>query len=668
MDYTGRERDKERAKALARQKPAVNAGKFRVCNVRYLNSVPFRSLQSLDWIDYQECLPSECARMLHEGEADLACIPIAEFAYHGGYTCLPFGIVSLGKVDSVLLLSEKPLSELDTICVDSASQTSVALLRLLLSNSGNSKAVRFWRMDAQEALGRIGGSVGALLIGNSAYHARGSLPFELDLSQRWFEQTGLPFVFAVWAMRPGALDDERCAELIAVLREGIDNRTFFARQWADEEKTDREAAVDYVTSCISYDLDDDVLCGAHEFLNKGSSYGLFPARASLPVPYLPAGRGAAAIQTPARSIDSILADSAAGRRISIDEALRLAADAPFSDICLAADERRAAQHPNNDVSYIVDRNINYTNVCNVYCRFCAFYSAPGKEGGYLLSKDEIGKKIEEMMAAGGIQILLQGGLHPELGIDYYEDLFKWIKSNYPINLHALSADEVWHISRVSNLSLDEVISRLIAAGLGSLPGGGAEILIDGVRRRIARLKTTAQDWLEVHRVAHRLGITSTCTMMFGVQETWNDRFNHMHKLRQLQDETGGFTAFITWPYQEEKGATRLRKSNTSAVEYLRVQALSRLFIDNIPNIQSSWVTMGAGIGQLALFFGANDFGSVMFEENVVSSAGTTYSMNAESIERHIIEAGFVPFRRDVHYNKLESKSSLSTSATQGASS
>jgi len=254
------------------------------------------------------------------------------------------------------------------------------------------------------------------------------------------------------------------------------------------------------------------------------------------------------------------------------------------------------------------------------------------------------------VAAGGIQILLQGGLNPELGIDYYVDLFRWIKANYAVNLHALSADEILHVGRVSGLSIEAVLGRLIEAGMGSLPGGGAEILVDRVRRRIARLKSTSQQWLEVHRTAHRLGITSTATMMFGVRESWSDRLLHLEKLRRLQDESGGFTAFITWPYQQ--GQLALPKGNTSAPEYLRVQAVARLFLDNIPHLQSSWVTQGPSIGQIALDFGADDFGAVMFEENVVSAAGTTYRMNAQLIEAHIHRAGYIPWRRDVHYQPV----------------
>ncbi len=350
----------------------------------------------------------------------------------------------------------------------------------------------------------------------------------------------------------------------------------------------------------------------------------------------------------ASTVDRLLSKAADGCRLSVGEALHLTAGASLADLGLAADLRRKQLHPGGRVSYIVERNINYTNVCNVYCRFCAFYRAPGRPGGYTLSKEELAAKIDETVAAGGIQILLQGGLNPELGIEYYEDLFRWLKRQYPtVNLHALSADEVLHVCKVSNLSIEESLLRLIAAGMGSLPGAGAEILVEHVRKRIARLKCGADKWLAVHRTAHRLGIPSTCTMMFGVQETWHDRILHLEMLRGLQDETGGFTAFITWPYQQ--GEMKLARGNTSAAEYLRVQALARLFLDNIPHLQSSWVTQGPSIGQIALSFGADDFGAVMFEENVVSAAGTTFRMNSDFIESQIRRAGYTPWRRNVRY-------------------
>lgn len=351
-----------------------------------------------------------------------------------------------------------------------------------------------------------------------------------------------------------------------------------------------------------------------------------------------------------RTLDSALDDAASGRRISTADALLLAQRASLADLGLAAFERRQGLHPGRRVSYIVERNINYTNVCNVYCRFCAFYRAPGRSGGYTLTREELAQKIEETVEAGGIQILLQGGLNPELGIGYYEDLFGWIKANYPVNLHALSADEVLHIAKVSELTIQEVLARLIEAGMGSLPGGGAEILVDSVRHRIARLKSSSDQWLAVHRTAHRLGLPSSSTMMFGVRESWTDRVEHLERLRSLQDETGGFTAFITWPYQQ--GSLSLPRGNTTATEYLRVQALSRLFLDNIPHLQSSWVTQGPRIGQIALDFGADDFGAVMFEENVVSAAGTTFRMNSASIEAQIHGAGYAPWQRDVRYQEV----------------
>jgi cyclic dehypoxanthinyl futalosine synthase len=349
--------------------------------------------------------------------------------------------------------------------------------------------------------------------------------------------------------------------------------------------------------------------------------------------------------------DKLLDRASTGGRLSVDEAVLLAEHAPLADLGMAADMLRQRLNPGKRVSYIVERNINYTNVCNVYCRFCAFYRAPGRPGGYTLSKDELASKIDETVAAGGYQILLQGGLNPECDIFYYEDLFRWMKERWPsVNLHALSADEVLHVAKVSSLTVEQSLARLIAAGMGSLPGAGAEILVDHVRKRIARLKSPGAVWIDVHRTAHRLGIPSTCTMMFGVEETWHDRVTHLDMLRSLQDEMHGFTAFITWPYQQ--GDLRLKAGNTSADEYLRVQAVSRLFLDNIPHLQSSWVTQGPSIGQIALNFGADDFGAVMFEENVVSAAGTTYRMNSAWIEDHIRRAGFTPWRRNVRYQAV----------------
>ncbi|MCU0685260.1 MAG: CofH family radical SAM protein, partial [Polyangiaceae bacterium] len=308
-------------------------------------------------------------------------------------------------------------------------------------------------------------------------------------------------------------------------------------------------------------------------------------------------------------------------------------------------------HPDGVVTYIVDRNINYTNVCTTSCRFCAFYRPLGHAESYVLSREVLAQKMQEVVDAGGVQILLQGGLHPELRLAWYEDLFRWMKATFPLGLHALSPEEIVHLSGLESISVREVLSRLRAAGLDSVPGGGAEILTDRVRRKIAPAKCTSDEWLFVMREAHRLGLRSSATMMYGTSDVARDRVLHLLKLRALQDETGGFTAFFCWDYQYEKGVKQ-RAGETGTAYYLRTQALARLVLDNFEHVGASWVTQGPDVGEVALRFGADDFGSVMFEENVVSSAGTTYCIDASAIERRIRSAGFRAVRRNVRYDWL----------------
>lgn len=364
--------------------------------------------------------------------------------------------------------------------------------------------------------------------------------------------------------------------------------------------------------------------------------------------------------------DEAVADKVlAGERISREDALELYR-LPLNELGELAKFRRdlakrdAFDGRGNDiVTYIVDRNINYTNVCNVYCKFCAFYRTEKDADHYVMTLEEIDRKLDELTAIGGVQILLQGGHHPKLGIDYYLTMLAHIRQKYPhINVHGFSPPEFQHFSQVFGMPLREVIQRFKDAGLGSIPGGGGEILVDSVRERIAPLKCKSDAWLEVMRVAHGLGLRSSSTMMFGHVETVGDRIEHLQRLRDLQDETGGFTAFICWTFQDIKeertsaGHTKLRAEPVGSSEYLRMQALSRIFLDNIENLQSSWVTQGPRIGQIALHYGANDFGSVMMEENVVSSAGTTFRLNTAQIERLIREAGYEPRRRDNWYRLL----------------
>src|SRR6184192_724558 len=356
--------------------------------------------------------------------------------------------------------------------------------------------------------------------------------------------------------------------------------------------------------------------------------------------------------------DTLTEKVLAGERISTDEALELYR-LPLEEVGALATARRDLAkaksyggHGREIVTYIVDRNINYTNVCNVYCKFCAFYRTERDEDHYVLSFEQIDEKLEELSAAGGVQILMQGGHHPKLAFEWYLDLLRHIREKYPhINIHGFSPPEFQHFAETFRMPLREVISEFKDAGLGSIPGGGGEILVDRVRQKISPLKINSEGWLEVMQVAHELGLKSSATMMFGHVETIEDRIEHLRRIREQQERSGGFTAFICWTFQPENTVLKV-KQKTSVAEYLRTQALARIFLDNIGNIQSSWVTQGPGIGQVALKFGANDFGSVMMEENVVSSAGTTFRLDAKQIESLIRDAGYEPHRRNNWYELL----------------
>ena len=349
--------------------------------------------------------------------------------------------------------------------------------------------------------------------------------------------------------------------------------------------------------------------------------------------------------------------AAGGGRLTREQAQTLYADAPTHVLGRLADAVRARRHPERIVTYIIDRNVNYTNVCVARCNFCAFYRPVGSSDGYVLGFDEIFHKIDETIAVGGEQLLLQGGHNPDLPLAWYEDLFRAIKARYPaFRLHALSPPEVIHLSRMSQLPVAGVIDRLVAAGLDSIPGGGAEILVDRVRRLLHCYgKASADEWLGVMRHAHRAGLRTTATMMYGTVETLDERLEHMFRLRDLQDETGGFTAFITWSFQPdhtELGRDHGVALEATGVDYLRTLAIARLVLDNVDNLQASWVTQGGKVGQLSLLFGANDMGSVMIEENVVRAAGAAYCMDELEIVRNIEDAGFLPRRRNMHYDVL----------------
>jgi cyclic dehypoxanthinyl futalosine synthase len=342
-----------------------------------------------------------------------------------------------------------------------------------------------------------------------------------------------------------------------------------------------------------------------------------------------------------------------GSRLGEDEALDLLLHGDLLELGIAADEVRRRLHPGDDVTFIVDRNINYTNVCISGCRFCAFYRQPDSPDAYVLTLDEIDRKVEETIELGGTAVMMQGGLHPDLRIEWFEDLFGHLRQRYPsIHIHSLSPPEVAHIADVSGLGLRETLERLHAAGLASLPGGGAEVLDDEVRSAISPHKIPTATWLEVMRQAHALGMRSTATMMFGAADTPAQRVRHLARIRDLQDETGGFTAFIPWTFQA--GNTELQAGHVpqSGIDYLRLLTVSRLFLDNVPNLQASWVTQGIKMGQVALAFGANDMGSTMIEENVVRAAGVSHAVSVDEMVEAIRAAGRTPVQRDTLYGTV----------------
>ena len=359
---------------------------------------------------------------------------------------------------------------------------------------------------------------------------------------------------------------------------------------------------------------------------------------------------------PTPAVEEVLEKALDGERISDDDAIALLRSRDLVAVGRTANEIRRRMNDPSKVTFIIDRNLNYTNVCVTDCDFCAFYRRPGDtREGYLLPKPVIYKKIEETLAIGGTGLLMQGGHHPDLGIDFYEDLFRSIKARYKIHLHALSPPEIQHISRRSKLTVPETLARLRDAGLDSVPGGGAEVLVDRVRRIIAPKKTKSEEWLDVMRQAHRLGMSTTATMMYGHVETLEERVEHMRKIRALQDEMHGFRAFISWTFQRD--GNRLDdvvsdEDMPTSFDYLLTQAVSRIYLDNVPHIQSSWVTQGMKVGQVALGFGADDMGSVMIEENVVSAAGTTYRTTTDELVHLIRAMGKTPVQRDTLYREV----------------
>jgi len=657
---------------------------LRLCAVTFFNAWPlFRPLVECrpekvpvdddgdPLFSVSDKLPSACAAALANGEADVALVPVAALLEHPEWVVVPdIAIAARGAVRTVVLACDVPLAAVTRIHVDMASRTSVALMRVILAERGLHPEL----IDAPHGSGaaKIGETDAALVIGGPAFGLTDKHAHTLDLGDAWFSTTGLPLVFAVWAARPGVLTEAHVAALQATRDKGLKHAEAHARTFRDgkveagEPVLSEASYADYLRRSIRYRLDAYARNGLVELLTRLQGHRGRPEPVDVQFFAQPHATVAPVPSSTPRQFDcSALLDRAAeGGRLDPAEAMVLYDHADLWALGRAADQRRQALHPDGVVTYIVDRNVNYTNVCTARCKFCNFYTPPGGKGAYVLSRETLAGKFAETEALGGIQILLQGGLNPDLPLTWYEDFFRWTKANFKLSLHALSPTEIVHLANLEDLEIREVLVRLRAAGMDSLPGGGAEILHEEVRGRISPFKNSTGDWLEVMRQAHRLGMVSTCTMVFGFQETAEHIVTHLTALRDLQDEAlanpvteagqdkpGRFTAFITWPFQADGTRLKLR-DDTSPWRYLRLQALARLYLDNIDNLQVSWPTLGPDVGEVALRFGANDFGSVMIEENVVSQAGAHFMLTADLIEHHIRQAGFEPSRRTVRYDRL----------------
>jgi cyclic dehypoxanthinyl futalosine synthase len=631
----------------------VTDTRLRLSAVGYLNARPLYEGLDRDPASARirlDCaVPAEVARRVAEDEADIALMPVAAAATIGDLRIVRgCAIAARGAVRSVVVVGQRPIEQLDELAVDLSSKTSVVLARLVLRSRAKGREPRLVGMGPRDAVAQVGDGRGALVIGDPALEMEGRFPHVLDLGLAWRELTGLPFVFAAWCGRPGVLSFDDEGLIVHAKALGLARRRAIASAHAQRTGLPVASLESYLEEAIRYDLGDEERRGLERFYQDAAAARLLPASR---VRFYDEDRSRTVTHLAPASLDGLLARAADGERLSASEGMRLSAEASLFDLGLAADAVRQRKHPDGVVTYIVDRNVNYTNVCTTSCRFCAFYRPLGHAEAWVLSREQLGKKLQEVVDAGGVQILLQGGLHPELRIEWYEDLFRWMKSTYRLGLHALSPEEILHIARLEGLSVRRVLERLREAGLDSVPGGGAEILVDRVRRTIAKAKCTSDEWLGVMRVAHHMGLRSSATMMYGTVDTAADRVNHLVKIRDLQDETGGFTAFFCWDFQHERG-TKIEAGENGTVLYLRQQAVARLMLDNVGHVGASWVTQGPEVGQVALRFGADDFGSVMFEENVVSSAGTTFCMNAEAMETRIRAAGFKAARRNVHYDWL----------------
>ncbi len=616
---------------------------LRVGRISYANMAPvFFDLGGAE-IDQVPGVPTDLNRKLLAGEIDVAPMSSIEYARNADkLRLLPRLCVSAeGVIDSIQLITRLPLERVRTVAVTPESATSVVLTRVLL---GDVELVPL----GEEADAKM-------LIGDAALGSAFDDPTpHYDLSRLWQERTGLPMVFAVWGARADVTDglyelEQAHLHSLAAARERPEE---LARQSAERYGWPAGFLARYFEK-LRYHFGPREREGLVRFYELAHEVGRAGQGAGVGV----RGHGGGEVMavTVKTTVDEALEKALAGERISDDDAAALMRSRELVRIGRVADVIRNRKNPADVVTFVVDRNLNYSNICYTDCNFCAFYRRPGDaREGYTLPRSVIFKKIEETLEVDGTAVLMQGGHNPDLGIDWYEDLFTSIKARYPIHLHALSPSEIQHISRKAKLTPSETLSRLRDAGLDSLPGGGAEILSDRVRRIISPTKTKSDEWLGIMRAAHRLGMSTTATMMWGHVETLDERVLHMRRIRELQDEMHGFRAFISWTYQPDN--TVLSKDvhwTPTSFDYLLMQAISRIYLDNVDHIQSSWVTQGVKVGQLALRFGADDMGSIMIEENVVSAAGTTHRASTEDFLHLIRTAGYRPSQRDTLYRTVK---------------
>ncbi len=641
----------------------------KVGSIEFINSLPvdLGILNSKIRLNAQivQGTPMQLNEKMLSGDLDISPISAFWYASHSEkfYLLPDLSISSESAVYSVLLVSRFTLAELKgkKIAITDKGSTTPALLKVLCrTRHGFDPDLTIASSDFGEI---PQGFDAVLLIGDQALHAYEShkkdagLHF-IDLAKVWQETTQTPFVFALWAVRREFYD--QYPDAVTAIYEGILRSRDWGKANSQEvlnkafEKTELSRTVlqDYF-SVLRYHFDDSLKNGLRIFLEYAAEYGLLKEAVVLEeLPSLFKDHSQSSHST--LSCEEILGKALKGERVSIQEGVKLYYEASLHALGAVANEICERKNPNaaTQATFVVDRNINYTNYCYTLCKFCAFYRLPGdKSEGYVRSQEEIRNKIQELLDIGGTQVLLQGGHNPELGIEYYEDLVTFVHTTFPqVHVHSFSASEIKHMSKISKISIDEVIARLKKAGLNSLPGGGAEILVDRVRQIVSPLKTTVKDYFEVHEAAHRAGLKSTSTMVYGLGETIEERMIHFDQYRTLQDRTGGFRAFIPWSFESE--STQMLMPRRTGSEYLRMVALSRIMLDNIQHIQAGWVTEGPKLSQAALRFGADDFGGILMEENVVSATKSDklYSGvdKAEAI-RLISEIGKTPFQRNTNY-------------------